>query len=149
MAAWQRRPSKGLYLVLLIDAIVINVRDSRVANRPVYVVIGVDMDGERDVLGLWLGSLEQADAVRRSVWARDCARCCFERSGSGGAGRVVAYSFFVARDGGSARSMFSRVACHGCGWSGGSPSPPRGRRQRRDACATRDADAGHRPASRG
>jgi transposase-like protein len=41
--------------VLLIDAIVIKVRDSQVANRPVYVVIGVNLDGERDVLGLWLG----------------------------------------------------------------------------------------------
>jgi transposase-like protein len=41
--------------VLLIDAIVIKVRDSQVANRPVYVAIGVNMDGERDVLGLWLG----------------------------------------------------------------------------------------------
>jgi putative transposase len=45
----------GVYAVLLIDAIVIKVRDAQVANRPVYVVIGVNMDGERDVLGLWLG----------------------------------------------------------------------------------------------
>jgi len=41
--------------VLLIDAIVVKVRDSQVANRPVYVAIGVNLDGERDVLGLWLG----------------------------------------------------------------------------------------------
>ena len=33
----------------------IKVRDSQVANRPVYVAIGVDLQGERDVLGLWLG----------------------------------------------------------------------------------------------
>src|SRR5213078_836770 len=55
MASWQRRPLDRMYPVLLIDAIVIKVRDSQVANRPVYVVIGVNMDGERDVLGLWLG----------------------------------------------------------------------------------------------
>lgn len=55
MAAWQSRPLDGLYPVLLIDAIVIKVRDTAVANRPVYVAIGVNMDGERDVLGLWLG----------------------------------------------------------------------------------------------
>src|SRR5438132_2101720 len=55
MAAWQRRPLDRMYPVLLIDAIVIKVRDSQVANRPVYVAIGVNMDGERDVLGLWLG----------------------------------------------------------------------------------------------
>ena len=41
--------------MLLIDAIVVKVRDSQVANRPVYVAIGVDLAGERDVLGLWLG----------------------------------------------------------------------------------------------
>ena len=33
----------------------IKVRGSQVANRPVYVAIGVNLDGERDVLGLWLG----------------------------------------------------------------------------------------------
>src|SRR5713226_3706038 len=55
MAFWQRRPLDRMYPVLLIDAIVIKVRDSQVANRPVYVAIGVNMDGERDVLGLWLG----------------------------------------------------------------------------------------------
>lgn len=55
MAAWQSRPLDRVYAVLLIDAIVIKVRDSQVANRPVYVAIGVNMDGERDVLGLWLG----------------------------------------------------------------------------------------------
>jgi len=55
MLAWQHRPLDRLYPVLLIDAIVIKVRDSQVANRPVYVVIGVNLDGDRDVLGLWLG----------------------------------------------------------------------------------------------
>jgi putative transposase len=55
MLAWQHRPLDRLYPVLLIDAIVIKVRDSQVANRPVYVAIGVNLDGDRDVLGLWLG----------------------------------------------------------------------------------------------
>jgi transposase-like protein len=55
MLAWQSRPLDRVYPVLLIDAIVIKVRDSQVANRPVYVVIGVNLEGERDVLGLWLG----------------------------------------------------------------------------------------------
>jgi putative transposase len=55
MNGWQNRPLDRLYPVLLIDAIVIQVRDSQVANRPVYVAIGVNLDGERDVLGLWLG----------------------------------------------------------------------------------------------
>ena len=55
MVAWQNRPLDPVYAVLLIDAIVIKVRGSQVANRPVYVAIGVNHDGERDVLGLWLG----------------------------------------------------------------------------------------------
>ena len=41
--------------MLLIDAITVKVRDAQVANRPVFVAIGVDLAGERDVLGLWLG----------------------------------------------------------------------------------------------
>ena len=55
MVAWQSRPLDPLYAVLLIDCLVIKVRGSQVANRPVYVAIGVNLDGERDVLGLWLG----------------------------------------------------------------------------------------------
>jgi len=55
LVAWQSRPLDPLYAVLLIDCLVIKVRGSQVANRPVYVAIGVDLEGERDVLGLWLG----------------------------------------------------------------------------------------------
>jgi len=55
MTSWQNRPLDRLYPVLLVDAIMIKVRDAQVANRPVYVAIGVNLDGERDVLGMWLG----------------------------------------------------------------------------------------------
>ena len=55
MLAWQSRPLDPIYPVVLIDAIMIKVRDAQVANRPVYVAIGVNLEGERDVLGLWLG----------------------------------------------------------------------------------------------
>jgi transposase-like protein len=55
MVAWQGRPLDPLYAVLLIDCIVIKVRGAQVANRPVYVAVGVNLEGERDVLGLWLG----------------------------------------------------------------------------------------------
>ena len=55
MKAWQSRPVDVLYPILLIDAVVIKVRDSQVANRPVYVAMGINMDGEREVLGLWIG----------------------------------------------------------------------------------------------
>jgi putative transposase len=55
MIAWQSRPLDPLYAVLVIDCLVIKVRGSQVANRPVYVAIGVNLEGDRDVLGLWLG----------------------------------------------------------------------------------------------
>lgn len=55
MVAWQNRPLDSVYAVMLIDAIVIKVRGAQVAQRPVYVAIGVNLEGERDVLGLWLG----------------------------------------------------------------------------------------------
>ncbi len=45
----------AVYPVIFIDAILVKVRDGQVANKPVYVVIGVTVDGERDILGLWAG----------------------------------------------------------------------------------------------
>jgi transposase-like protein len=44
-----------VYPVLFIDAIVVKVRDGQVRNKPIYVVIGVSVHGERDILGLWAG----------------------------------------------------------------------------------------------
>jgi putative transposase len=55
LIAWQNRPLDRVYPVLLIDAIVVKIRDGQVANRPIYVAMGVNMDGERDVLGMWVG----------------------------------------------------------------------------------------------
>jgi putative transposase len=40
---------------LLIDAIYLRVRDGQVANRPVYVAMGITIEGDRDVLGFWVG----------------------------------------------------------------------------------------------
>jgi putative transposase len=53
---WQSRPLDAVYPVLFIDAIYVKLRDGQVVNRPVYVAIGVTVDGERDILGLWAGS---------------------------------------------------------------------------------------------
>jgi putative transposase len=55
MVEWQNRPLDPVYPVLFIDAIVVKVRDGQVTNRPVYAVIGVSVNGERDILGLWAG----------------------------------------------------------------------------------------------
>jgi putative transposase len=55
MTEWRNRPLDRVYPVLFIDAIVVKVRDGQVVNRPIYVVIGVTVNGERDILGLWAG----------------------------------------------------------------------------------------------
>jgi putative transposase len=55
MTEWRNRPLDRVYPVLFIDAIVVKVRDGQVVNRPVYVVVGVTVNGERDILGLWAG----------------------------------------------------------------------------------------------
>jgi putative transposase len=55
MAEWASRPPDPVYPVLLIDAIFVKIRDGQVTNRPVYVAMGITVDGERDVLGMWVG----------------------------------------------------------------------------------------------
>jgi len=55
MNAWQSRPLDPVYPVILIDAIVLKVREGTVANRPVYVAMGISVDGHRDILGMWVG----------------------------------------------------------------------------------------------
>jgi putative transposase len=55
MAEWANRPLERVYPVLFIDAIHVKIRDGQVANRPIYVAVGVTVAGERDILGLWAG----------------------------------------------------------------------------------------------
>jgi transposase-like protein len=56
VAEWQQRPLDKVYPVVFIDAIVVKIRDGAVANRPIYVALGITLEGERDVLGLWVGT---------------------------------------------------------------------------------------------
>jgi putative transposase len=56
MQDWSHRPLDEVYAAVFIDAIVVKVRDGQVANRPIYAAIGVSLDGEKDVLGLWAGT---------------------------------------------------------------------------------------------
>lgn len=53
MSEWAARPLDRVYAAVFIDAIVVKVRDGQVANRAFYAAIGVDLEGNRDVLGLW------------------------------------------------------------------------------------------------
>ena len=53
---WQHRPLDAVYPILYIDALVIKVRTSgTVVNRPSYLALGVDLEGRKQVLGIWLG----------------------------------------------------------------------------------------------
>ena len=52
---WQSRPLDPVYAAVFLDAIVVKVRDNQVVqNKPAYIAIGVDADGEKHVLGIWL-----------------------------------------------------------------------------------------------
>jgi putative transposase len=54
--AWQNRPLAAIYPIVYLDAIHLKLRrDGKVANTAVYIVLGVDLDGQRDVLGHWVG----------------------------------------------------------------------------------------------
>jgi transposase-like protein len=54
--AWQTRPLAAVYPIVYLDAIHLKLRrDGRVATTAVYIVLGVDVDGQRDVLGHWVG----------------------------------------------------------------------------------------------
>jgi transposase-like protein len=56
MTDWSHRPLDEIYAAVFIDAIVVKVRDGQVANRPFYAAIGVTLDGDKDILGLWAGA---------------------------------------------------------------------------------------------
>ncbi|MFJ1618741.1 IS256 family transposase, partial [Streptomyces sp. NPDC088251] len=53
--AWQNRPLDAVWPIIYIDALWVKIRSGSVASRPVYLAVGVDMDGCKDVLGLWAG----------------------------------------------------------------------------------------------
>jgi len=52
---WQNRPLDRVYPVVFIDALLVKVRDGQVRNKPFYLAVGVTVNGERDILGIWAG----------------------------------------------------------------------------------------------
>jgi putative transposase len=66
---WQRRPLEPLYPVIYLDAIVVKVRDGgHVRNKAAHLAVGVDLDGIKHVLGIWVQTSEGA-----KFWAGVCA----------------------------------------------------------------------------
>jgi putative transposase len=58
---WQSRPLEALYPILFLDALMVKMRhEGRVENRAVYVAVGIDLEGRKDVLGLWTSANEGA-----------------------------------------------------------------------------------------
>lgn len=68
MAEWQNRPLDPVYPVLFLDCVNVKIRDGQVANRPIYVAMGVTVEGTRDILGLWAG--EHGDGEGAKYWLR-------------------------------------------------------------------------------
>ena len=58
---WQNRPLEKIYPVIYFDGIVFNTRkDNRIINKCVYSVLGIDLEGQKDILGTWLSENESA-----------------------------------------------------------------------------------------
>ena len=67
--AWQRRPLEAFYPVVYLDALVVKVRDgAHVRNKAAHIAVGVDMEGIKHVLGIWVQTAEGA-----KFWAGVCA----------------------------------------------------------------------------
>ena len=67
--AWQQRPLEALYPVIYLDAIIVKVRDGgHVRNKAAHIAVGVDLDGIKHVLGIWVQATEGA-----KFWASVCA----------------------------------------------------------------------------
>src|SRR3954464_5910012 len=67
--AWQGRPLEEIYPIIYLDALVVKVRDGhQVRNRSAYIAVGVDLDGTKHVLGIWVQASEGA-----KFWAGVCA----------------------------------------------------------------------------
>lgn len=59
--SWQSRPLDAVYPILYLDALFVKVRsDGRIHNQAVYLALGVNMEGEKELLGLWMSATEGA-----------------------------------------------------------------------------------------
>jgi putative transposase len=59
---WQNRPLQKIYAAVFLDAIHFKVKqDGQIVNKAAYMVIGIDLDGNKDVLGIWIGENESAE----------------------------------------------------------------------------------------
>ncbi len=85
LADWQSRPLDPVFPVIFIDALMVKIRDGVVTNRAVYLAIGIDCDGAKQVLGLWVGPttcesakfrLSVLSEIRSRGVTHVCIVCC-------------------------------------------------------------------------
>ena len=71
---WQSRPLDEIYAVVFMDAIHFHVRsEGQIIKKAVYIAIGINMEGQKEVLGMWVGENESAKfwlSVLNSIKAR-------------------------------------------------------------------------------
>lgn len=68
VAEWQSRPLDAIYPIVFLDGIMFKVRkDSRVINKCLYSVLGINLEGRKEILGMWLSENESA-----SFWTTVC-----------------------------------------------------------------------------
>lgn len=59
--AWQSRPLDSLYPIVYLDCLVVKIReDKRVINKAVYLALGINTDGQKELLGMWISQNEGA-----------------------------------------------------------------------------------------
>src|SRR5699024_1822794 len=87
MQSWWARPLESVYAAIFIDAIHVKIRDGQVGNRPIYAAIGVDLDGHKDILGMWAGD---GDGESAKFWMATLTEL---------KNRGIADVFFVVCDG--------------------------------------------------
>lgn len=82
---WQSRPLADVYTLLFLDAIHYKVRhEGRIVSKAAYVVIGVNLEGMKDVLGIWVGEAESAKfwlsvlSEIKSRGTQDVLLCCVD-----------------------------------------------------------------------
>ena len=70
MLAWQQRPLEAFYPVIYLEALIVKVRDgAHVRDKAAHIAVGVDIDGIKHVLGIWIQATEGA-----KFWAGVCAQ---------------------------------------------------------------------------
>lgn len=89
LVSWQNRPLDAVWPIICIDALWVKIRSGPVVSKPVYLAVGVDMDGRKDVLGLWVGDGGEGAAAWMAVLTElrnrgiedVCIVCCYGLKG--------------------------------------------------------------------